>query len=1268
MTVSRKQLDETMDKMGLSESDKAYVRNKVYREQVQPTLKKLPRAQREAKFQEWGRVGTAPKVEVEENPIKAFGKAFARETTDHTITGQAGQALSKKAFGEYISPFEDKGEFVAQGPAAGTAEIAGRFAAQMADPLGNVVGGKVAKGVASLSKTAPVLKAGLASGAVQGGGLAALEQYNTGEFNGTDLVLRTGAGALMGGGMAALSKAGAKPLGHDPLAGAPKKGVQSVDMRTPTPRPVGPFQGTPKARNLMLRNNVADEAAARMAAKPAPLLLPKPAPAPSPEKHAALMGFKGKSGQTIAPPPAYIPAATPVPAPLVMKPTPRILPPGGVETMPDFPPVAPVRPEPPRALPETGPQLETMPEFPPLARPQGNAMDVVAPAPLSMNEAMGAAYAAKPKEVTVPKVPTIRDLVAGESGLATAEGAFALPGTAAARGVAGAGKLLAAADRKVDQAGKLIEGKTSEVVAAGVNKIAGRDILQGGTDLTTGEDRLGQQAAMAYDKLREPIRNLIMGPKLGDDYQLLKGKSEAAGRMIAQEGENVAQGIRHDLTPDQVVELYRVLNDRSLTDTDLARVSEPVRARINELSREMHEHGALSDNQFSANENQYLKRLYEKHLEQQPAVSKIAQAAMRWVNGEDVDIPMKTVIAQDGSLQTPSKRIRGSKYRGKKATMSEEAFNALNQTWEQLRVDPSGKVVLRNTQTGATKTVGARQAGDYLGTWKTLEKQKNGKVVAWRDYTQTERDAMGESKDAALAIEATFKNAAREIQNGRLLKDVAGNRDMAVPASQVGDAGAPEGWVHFTNEKNQSGKPKWGALTDHYVRPDVAQDLQMTRKIQNEWKTWRTLMAWWKKGRTVYNPASHLNNIMQNTVTLEMNGGSVSDLPAAARVILDQADEFQAMREAGLFDDTFALTELANAITHAPVDSPTGTIAYMLHALQKADETATKAYGGADNIFRAALVLGKVREGMPMEQAVDLARTRMYHGRINSPALDAASNSVLPFIKPVAWTVAEVPKMAMRNPAKLAKLGMYYLLWNQAATMFSGQTNEQVKAREKLLPEYLKGPGKVAQFPMRDTYGQPLILNTANWNPVGVFDTKENAAIPWLPQSLNPGGPLITASKAFSNYDDFRERKIRDESLPPEQQAWDVAKFLVGELAPTQVFNSAFKIADAVNGVEDYGGRKYDVPTAIANAFGIKLQPFDDKKAYGKLAKKRVRELDDMKDVLKDAAKDVKAGRMSKEQYQSLYERQVGRIRDHALKIRQELTEAKPALLPTPAN
>ncbi len=466
---------------------------------------------------------------------------------------------------------------------------------------------------------------------------------------------------------------------------------------------------------------------------------------------------------------------------------------------------------------------------------------------------------------------------------------------------------------------------------------------------------------------------------------------------------------------------------------------------------------------------------------------------------------------------------------------------------------------------------------------------------------------------------------------------------------------------------NKSGLPKWGALADHYVEPNIARDLAMAMQASDR-NSMSALMGWWKKGKTVYNLKSHVNNFVQNLIALELNGASAFDLPEGAALLRNRGAEFDKLEAAGLFDNSFAATEFAGAMQGTSVGNPWNFVTRGAEAMSTLDKTVTNAYQGADDLFRAAYVLRKMRDGVPMEEAVKNARERFYNGSINSPFIQDASSTVFPFIKPAAWSAAEVPKMIMRNPAKVAKIAALYWGWNEMSKALTGDTDERIAGRQAMYPPFQKGPGKIAQMPMRDTVGQPLITDLQNYAPWNSFQVSENSPFSIVPQSLIPSGPLVSAVEILTGNDLFRGKRITDNSKTIADKAADYLDFGARAILPSTLASdigipgvTRGKLLGAIQGQEDAGGRRYDVPTALANLF-VKTQPFNEPLAFQKMADRYDRELADINRQMSHAGVALEGGLIDQAQYRQILEVYGERYRRKTEEMTNAMQQAGPAL------
>jgi len=705
-----------------------------------------------------------------------------------------------------------------------------------------------------------------------------------------------------------------------------------------------------------------------------------------------------------------------------------------------------------------------------------------------------------------------------------------------------------------------------------------------------GEFAPGEAAARRYDAVVQPLlRKLeLKGLTPDDDLAAHITKANSIGRQLAKQGQEWTKKLRAELTPEQLTEAYRVLNDKTLADTPLGRKLEPLRKTISDLSREMVAVGSIHENQRAAWEGEYVKRLYNDFLDQSPSFARAL-----------------------------GNKVKGSKSRGTTATMSEAQFEKYNQPWTRVGQE-GGRVVLDNGA-GQRISVPERKVGHYEGSWSVVRKAGDGTVVARRDWTPAEREVMhgGENTDAAIAVEATFRQFSKELRNGYLLRDIANDRAMAIPVSE---GPAPEGWkVLRPVPKNQSGLPGWGHLADHYVRPDVYDNLVQARALMDKREgllgALASLMRGWKTGKTVYNVASHTMNALQNMATLELNGGSVFTLPRAVRLVREDGARFNELADAGLFDDKRLALDLVKKVPDLG-DKPKTMLQRLVKGASEVHNEMTDAYQGVDDIFRVALVEDLERHGYALADAVKMARERMFHANYNTDFVRGVADFGVPFVRVGIWTADEVPKMLLRHPGKFVKLAAMKYAWDRFAEAMSGQTKEETDARKYLAPNYQKSPFAIAQFPVRDTKGQPLHVDMSGalpWGPLAkitIPGTDMEFPIP-IPETVMPGGPLAAAAQAMMNLDLRTGREIHEKEAPLSYQATQTGRYLWDSTVPGIVYNAG-KVADAAAGKTDRGGRAYDVPTALANAAGLHVQPVPAdayaRKMRGFLA--RIHELD----------------------------------------------------------
>lgn len=706
---------------------------------------------------------------------------------------------------------------------------------------------------------------------------------------------------------------------------------------------------------------------------------------------------------------------------------------------------------------------------------------------------------------------------------------------------------------------------------------------------TVGRSLVSSKAPTQYQDLKDSIRSQTI--------RQMQGLTDEARRL--EEG-----GVNQEA-------LYDIVTDRNLSSED----AERVRNLTNQVSRDLLDVGNLTPEQYAAWEGQYLRRLYEHH---ENAIGKLSRKARKAVT------------------------LSGSKRRGTEDTMTPAALATRNRPWQEAGTMPDGRVILEDPTDGKRIMVSRRNVGNFTGTWKVVGNAPGGKVKAVRDWTPTEREAMGELKNVSRSLRKIAEEAYTNLNNGRLLKAVSENPEWAVPyvAGQPG----PEGWVHIDSSVVKSnGVRKWGALADHWVEPSIAADLAAATNNDLVGQVVKLLRATtginvFKKVKVVYNPASHGTQLMQNFITLEAAGGSVADVPRAARLLRSTDDPLlQQLRELGLYGDSYLSTEGMSGAGSADYRAGASDSSFVprwaqggARVPQWLDEGASALYQFSDDMTRTAYVLGKLDEGVPIEQAVREARERFYNGNtVNSNFARLGSASLLPFVKPALYTFDRLPELIEANPAKAVKLLAYWFAFDQGFKAMSGHLGDE-EGRQALLPDYQKGLMKTIPLPIQDTKGQSLLFDYQRMNPVGsAFGINDRTGFGPVPEAFVPlGGPLGGGIQALMNRDAFRDEPLKTstENRTPE--------FLAGHFMPGFTGNVQ-RLGRAIQGLPEYtGGPSYDVPTAAANLFGIKVQPFDPDINYDKNFRKFEAERRAVEDAINRLDSNLEGGFINEAQYE----------------------------------
>lgn len=542
-----------------------------------------------------------------------------------------------------------------------------------------------------------------------------------------------------------------------------------------------------------------------------------------------------------------------------------------------------------------------------------------------------------------------------------------------------------------------------------------------------------------------------------------------------------------------------------------------------------------------------------------------------------------------------------------------------------------------------------KAAGWELSNRVSPNPDDNGFAYMWRDFTQAEREDMGEIRDAGFRFVMGYMQTQKDIALGRLYEAIAADPSMA------GQQPLADDWVQVPDTSVKGATvPMYGALAGMFVHPDTMSQLSLRGEMESEvMRAYRSALSTWKEFKTVLNPVSHFNNVVSNLSMAHFAGVSYWDVHkyvGAARDLATNDPAVEEARMAGLFTGTFRQEELLQAIppelrdlarlSDSPakrgVDAAIEVLSWFLR------RPLNVAYDAEDQFFRYLLYRDARGRGVPANDAVAWAKNYIFDYSDLPQGARAVRDFGIPFF---SYTYKAVPVLlhtALTRLDRLAAPAAVIAAANAAAyAMVAGEDDEDrferirkyltdparrekatnlEKTERGLLPPWMKGKtalgtDKAVRVGTDPLTGLPLILDMSRVIPGGdLLDMYPDAGgLGFVLQVLVPNHPLLTTFGAMFLNRDFRNKDIVDPKADAltekldKQAGWLWKQFTpavaVNQYHWDRLVNAAAaagyptdKLPDLLGG--DLTGLGRDgLPVqplyALLNTFGVKVRPVD---------------------------------------------------------------------------
>lgn len=594
---------------------------------------------------------------------------------------------------------------------------------------------------------------------------------------------------------------------------------------------------------------------------------------------------------------------------------------------------------------------------------------------------------------------------------------------------------------------------------------------------------------------------------------------------------------------------------------------------------------------------------------------------------------------------------------------------------------------------------------------------QKGTTKVRRQLTDPERLALGEIENGSFALARTSRLMINDISRAKYYNSMSQNFGVNLPkefgdANSYVDAMGPDaldllgkGYAPIKEMIKKGEKlvllegstvkgtslKQYGDLEGKWVPESIYRDLKATEAYTNFknhpfFKPYREIQQYWKIGKTAWNPAVHMNNVMSNIVMFDFAEGSYKDLGWAFAEMLKGPEKSKYVQEAiknGVFDaDLFSQElnkqnrELLKDYLIFKGDTESDLLQNVTKMIKKMEGgqkgwLPAQLYQWEDKVFRLALYKGRVERGFDVQTSVNEARKWFIDYDINAPMINYMRETVTPFLAYSYRVIPLLTEAAIMRPWKFAKwaafgYGLSYMGEDVSETDTAKERRMMANWQQKDIFGASIMPPTMLKLPLT-VDGVPQYLNVERWIPGGdVFESKSSDNP--LPAFLAPSGVGMALISGLFGIDSFRGEKLKGIIEDSTINNLKVkGEYLANQLLPNLpvpfglTTPASKKLEDSIKGVNSPWTEPIPVWQAIIQLAGIKVTPVDLAKAEPRAAAEFVGKVNEIrKNVAENSAKDLAYGRITLEQH----EKNIKNAVDMMQKLYRDFTEKKTGVRP----
>lgn len=775
----------------------------------------------------------------------------------------------------------------------------------------------------------------------------------------------------------------------------------------------------------------------------------------------------------------------------------------------------------------------------------------------------------------------------------------------------------------------------------------------------------GSPEAKGYAKVANTVID-VWNKKIGNKYGALGNLPEAKQYLIERyktlghmkEVKDITRGIFDSLmkaSHEDSKAVYDYLTTagaqpNAIVDEKIRTTAMNVKDMIDVQGRNLVDAGLLPEEAYETYRDQYLPRLYLRHILKDEARAKSAGTGKKLSDmgylKKRKDIPEEVRKVIFGEITDPAFLSAFGLSRTMRDLAIQNFLNTIsrNESWtpQVMMIDWDGKRVSPFWLQAEAKQL--RRQADHI---KNIVVSKKARAIA--DHMDT------------------LANGALQKLSAQSLEEFA----------QVPDS------------------PRYGALRGVYVRKEIHEDLvgaynwvdtssmggldKFFADTFGQGGRISKATKLWKMSKVTLNMPSHFRNMYGNTMMLHMSGVNGAMLPVrlyqAINSLATKDHAYQIGMKYGLSEATFANNELLRIrdewLMLQKSKQPTANLAFTM--IKKVGQSIGDIYQFEEQLFKLAKLHDGLAKGQNEADAMIEAHKWLFDYSLVPKWVRYMRNAPfgIPFLSYQYFVLPRLAETAIRRPWKYLPYMMAIYAMVEALMSTYGADDDDVKKLKKSYPEWMQDKGSLMLWPYQDEQGRWQVLDTGSITPWGNYaDTMTELMHGEFGDAARSvgvlGGPISDVISAFkTNVDPFTKKPIVNPGDPAWQQTYSAINYAYSMAAPSFLTDKGAiaKIIDAKTGKVDpkSGEPALNESQAWLRLFGVNVYAIDPEATREKNLRFMAFEIKETQTRMGQLLRDKNLTDVDKEEIRRVYTQELKR-RQEALRTYQRDSEVPPKL------